>query len=168
MFLRLQWLSNLYKTALYIAVTQILQPSHWLPKIFSCLICLYLKETICQKTAQECKSPHPVDVWHCTHLPTGSFARQTYRPPRQPEACEPFFYKNCLDASYQVCIAKCLPEIDDLPKNVYKITVQECKSPHPVDMWHCTHLPTESFARQTYRPSFTAFNFQSFHFRQSF
>ena len=67
-------------------------------------------------------------------LPTGSFARQTYRPPRQPEACEPFFYKNCLDASYQVCIAKCLPEIDDLPKNVYKITVQECKSPHPVDV----------------------------------
>ena len=55
-------------------------------------------------------------------------------PLRQPEACEPFFYKNCLDASYQVCIAKCLPEIDDLPKNVYKITVQECKSPHPVDM----------------------------------
>ena len=45
-----------------------------------------------------------------------------------------FFYKNCLDASYQVCIAKCLPEIDDLPKNVYKITVQECKSPHPVDV----------------------------------
>ena len=32
------------------------------------------------------------------------------------------------------CIAKCLPEIDDLPKNVYKITVQECKSPHPVDV----------------------------------
>ena len=59
--------------------------------------------------------------------------RRFWADVRQPEMSS--FFSFNMPWRYQICVSKCLYSYrDDLPKNLFQITAEGCKSPLPVDM----------------------------------